>query len=282
MTPINLYDRTAFDISKVVTKKYSTSFYTASRLFDRETREAIFAIYGFVRVADEIVDTFDREDKAQLLENFESEYREAYKKGISLNPVLQSFQIAVKKYDIPQQYIDAFLKSMKLDLYKKEYQSVSEMEEYIHGSADVVGLMCLKVFTRGNQELFEALKFTAQRLGSAFQTVNFLRDLKNDLEELERSYFPAVNPSKFDEGSKNQIIQSIHQDFTEALKGIRKLPINARLPVYVAFKYYTSLLRKIERTHAREILSKRIRISNGRKTLLLAKAYVEHKMNILI
>lgn len=281
MTSIHLYNKTAFDISELVTKKYSTSFYTASRLFDKETREAIFAIYGFVRYADEIVDTFIHKDKNQLLEEFEADYKKAYENGISLNPVLQSFQMAVKKYDIPQKYIDAFLKSMKLDLYKKVYITEGEIEDYIHGSADVVGLMCLKVFTNGNKPLFDSLKQPAQKLGSAFQKVNFLRDLKNDLENLDRSYFPNINIQKFDETAKKLIIKDINKDFAEALEGIKKLPENARLPVYVAFKYYTSLLRKLEKTNAGEILNKRIRISNGRKTLLLAKAYLGHKLHLL-
>ena len=281
MTSISLYNKTAFDISELVTRKYSTSFYTASRLFDKETRQAIFAIYGFVRYADEIVDTFLNQDKDLLLTNFETAYMEAYQKGISLNPVLQSFQIAVKKYDIPKKYIDAFLKSMKLDLVKKEYISSEEMDDYIHGSADVVGLMCLKVFTNGDKKLFEELKYPAQKLGSAFQKVNFLRDLKDDLEELDRSYFPKLHSGPFDDAAKKQIIKNIHNDFTTALEGIKKLPGNSRLAVYVAYKYYSALLKKIQKTDPNAILSKRIRISNSRKLYLLSKAYLEHKLNVL-
>ncbi|MBN2615240.1 MAG: phytoene/squalene synthase family protein [Bacteroidales bacterium] len=281
MTSLSLFDHTAFEVSELVTKNYSTSFYKASRLFDKETRQGIFAIYGFVRFADEIVDTFDIDDQESLLKKFETDYLNAQHQGISLNPLLQSFQIAVNKYQIPYDLIEEFLNSMKQDLRKKQYGSKKEMDAYIYGSADVVGLMCLKVFSNGNEALYNELKQPAQKLGSAFQKVNFLRDLKNDLQILDRSYFPGVNSHTFDNKAKQKITEEIRLDFQEALKGIRKLPQNARLAVYVAYKYYSGLLRKIERTDAQLILRDRIRISNGYKSLLLGLAYVENKLNLL-
>ncbi|MBN2639693.1 MAG: phytoene/squalene synthase family protein [Bacteroidales bacterium] len=281
MTSVSLFDHTAFEVSELVTKNYSTSFYKASKLFDKETRQGIFAIYGFVRFADEIVDTFEIDDPEMLLKKFETDYLNAQHQGISLNPLLQSFQLAVKKYNIPYELIEEFVNSMKLDLRKKKYNSKEEIDNYIYGSADVVGLMCLKVFSKGNESLYNELKQPAQKLGSAFQKVNFLRDLKNDLQILDRSYFPGVNSATFDNSAKNRITKEIRQDFKEALQGIRKLPKNTRLAVYVAYKYYSGLLNKIERTDAKNILQQRVRISNGYKSYLLGKAYLENTFNII-
>ncbi|MFZ4455497.1 MAG: phytoene/squalene synthase family protein [Bacteroidales bacterium] len=271
---MDIYTNTAFSISENVTKHYSTSFYSATRFFDTESRKAIFSIYGFVRFADEIVDTFHEFDKATLLQKFENDYYDAMKQGISLNPVLHSFQITVKKYRITDDLVQAFLRSMKYDLEKTEYANRAEIDDYIFGSADVVGLMCLKVFCNGNDSEYHELKHSAMKLGSAFQKVNFLRDLKNDVENLGRCYFPNVGKSSFDERAKSLIIDEIQNDFDEAYKGIQQLPKNAKLPVLIAYTYYLALLHKIKRTPAERIMTERIRVSNFQKTLLIGNAYL--------
>jgi phytoene/squalene synthetase len=271
---MKLFEQTSFNISEQVTKSYSTSFYSATRFFDAESRQAIFSIYGFVRFADEIVDTFHQYDKATLLQKFENDYYDAIKQGISLNPVLHSFQITVKKYCITDDLVQAFLRSMKYDLEKTEYTNRAEIDDYIFGSADVVGLMCLKVFCNGNDCQFQELKHAAMKLGSAFQKVNFLRDLKNDVENLGRSYFPNLGKNSFDEHTKNLIIQEIQNDFDDAYKGIQQLPKNAKLPVLIAYTYYLELLHKIKQTPAERIMTDRIRVSNFQKTLLIGNAYL--------
>jgi 15-cis-phytoene synthase len=280
-TALNQYDKTCFRISEQVTRDFSTSFYAATRQFDRESRDAIFSIYGFVRFADEIVDSFHDFPKETLLIKFESDYYEALKLGISLNPILHSFQLTVKKYNIADAYVQAFLQSMKNDLSKTSYKSHSEMSDYIYGSADVVGLMCLKVFYNGDEQLFRELEESAAKLGSAFQKVNFLRDLKNDIENLDRHYFPDVNRQNFDESKKADLVRNIERDFAIALQGMKRLPFNAKLPVYVAYYYYLNLLKKIRRTPAPEIISKRIRISNLRKFLVLLKVRIMNLLNML-
>lgn len=241
----------------------------------------IYAIYGFVRFADEIVDTFHDYDKELLLDEFEKDLYNALERGISLNPILNSFQEVVHKHRIDTALIDHFMKSMRADLNKNEYQSIEEYEEYIYGSADVVGLMCLKVFVQGDQERFDELKGPAMKLGSAFQKVNFLRDLKDDTEHLHRSYFPHIQGDILDNRAKEQIINEINQDFQEAYAGILKLPIEAKFGVYTAFIYYKKLLRKLNVTKASEIRDKRIRISNPMKMLLLTKSFVNYKLNLL-
>lgn len=271
------YKNTTYKISEIVTKQYSTSFYAASRLFDKEIRSHIFNIYGFVRFADEIVDSFHNFDKEKLFAKFESDYTDAINTGISLNPILNAFQDTVKKFDIPQEYVQAFLSSMKFDLYKTTYSNKQEIDNYIYGSADVVGLMCLKVFCNGNEVLFNELKLNALKLGSAFQKVNFLRDLKNDTENLGRFYFPEILNQTFDENTKKTIIQDIENDFKIALAGIKKLPKNSELAVYIAFLYYSGLLKKIKNTKAKKIISQRIRISNFLKFSLLIKAIIKYK-----
>lgn len=278
---MNLYDKTCFQLSEQVTRNYSTSFYSASRLFGPEIRTAIFSIYGFVRYADEIVDTFHEFDKALLLNAFENDYYQAYNNGISLNPILQSFQLTVKKYNIPDEYIRTFLKSMRMDLEKKRYENHDEIREYIHGSADVVGLMCLKVFCIGNDMLFRELEEPAARLGSAFQKVNFLRDLKDDSENLDRSYFPGTDRHSFGEVEKQRIVEDIEYDFGMALQGIRKLPDNSKFAVTVAYFYYMSLLSKIKSTPATQIISRRIRVSNISKLNLMLKSLVITKLNLI-
>ena len=275
------YSKLSFEISEIVTREYSTSFYTASRIFDREIREGIFSIYGFVRLADEIVDSFHDYDKESLLNRFENDCYDALRQGISVNPVLHSFQKTVRKYHIPEEDISAFLTSMKKDLVKKCYDNQRDAQEYIYGSADIVGLMCLKIFCNGNGSLYDELAYPAMKLGSAFQKVNFLRDLKDDTEILGRYYFKYINLNGFDEAAKMQIIEGIEDDFREALKGLRRLPARSSTAVYVAYSYYLALLKKIKNSPAEEIMNKRIRISNFRKMLILMKSVIMVQLNII-
>ena len=277
-----LFDQVSNDFSKLVTKRYSTSFSLAVKMLSTNIRTDIYNIYGFVRFADEIVDTFHEYDKAQLLVNFEKDYYLSKELGISLNPILNSFQQTVSKYNIPDEMVQAFLKSMKADLFKTEYQTKAEYDEYIYGSADVVGLMCLKVFVNGNNEMYEELKDAAMRLGSAFQKVNFLRDLKDDFELLNRSYFPNVDLGQLNTVSKQLIIDEIEADFEYAYKnGILKLPVEAKFGVYMAYRYYTRLLVKLKAVPSEKIMDTRIRISNPMKINLLARSYVKYKLKII-
>jgi phytoene/squalene synthetase len=244
-------------------------------------RDAIYSIYGFVRFADEIVDSFHGYEKEDLINDFEKEYYKAFKAGISLNPILNSFQHTVKEYNITDDLIQAFLKSMKLDLIKSDYNSKAEYDDYIYGSADVVGLMCLKVFVKGNAVKYEQLKAEAMRLGSAFQKVNFLRDLKDDNLVLNRNYFPGVDLNSFDERAKAAIITEIQEDFKVAYQGIIKLPIEAKFGVYTAYVYYKKLLKKLENTPYHEIGNARIRVSNYTKAGLLAQSFVTYKLRLV-
>lgn len=275
-----LFDQVSVDCSKLVTKSYSTSFSMAVKMLAPSIRNAIYSIYGFVRFADEIVDSFHDYDKEQLINEFEKDYYKAFNDGISLNPIINSFQLTVKKYGINDELIQAFLTSMKQDLYKNDYSKV-EFDDYIYGSADVVGLMCLKVFVNGDIAQYNELKESAERLGSAFQKVNFLRDLKDDIEVLQRSYFPDVNMSNLDTVSKEMIIKEIEEDFRQAKKGIMRLPNEAKFGVYTAYVYYKRLLIKLKRTPSNKIMNTRIRVSNPRKVSLLAKSYVVFKLNLL-
>ena len=275
------YNETALNISRIVTQNYSTSFSIATRLFEKEMREAIYSIYGFVRFADEIVDTFHEYDKKYLLEKFETDYYDAVKQGISLNPILHSFQQAVKKYTIPDEHIQAFLTSMKYDLVKKQYIDKTETDKYIYGSADVVGLMCLKVFCKGDDKLYKRLEEPAMKLGSAFQKVNFLRDLKDDIEILDRTYFPNIQQDRFDEENKAIVIKDIENDFKSAYIGIKKLPKRSKLAVLLAYYYYKSLLKKIKNTPATRILESRIRISNAKKMYMLSKAMFIYNFGLI-
>ncbi len=276
-----LFDKASYSCSKLITNEYSTSFSLAVKMLSPLIRTDIYNIYGFVRFADEIVDSFHDYDKKYLLDKFENDYYEGLEHGVSLNPILNSFILTVKKYNIPDELVRAFLKSMRDDLHKMEYKTIEEYNEYIYGSADVVGLMCLKVFVNGNENLYNELKEPAMRLGSAFQKVNFLRDLKNDYEILNRTYFPHVNLNKLDKESKEMIIKEIESDFETAYKGIVLLPSEAKFGVYTAYKYYYKLLNKLKNTPSEDIIKKRIRVSNPVKAGLLAKSYVSLKLNLL-
>ncbi|MFT6756037.1 MAG: phytoene synthase [Urechidicola sp.] len=274
------FDEVSIKCSKIVTKQYSTSFSLAVKMLDKSIRNAIYSIYGFVRFSDEIVDSFHEYDKEALINDFEKDYYRALESRISLNPILNSFQHTVKEYEIDNDLIQAFLTSMKLDLKKSEYTD-TEYNEYIYGSADVVGLMCLKVFVKGNQEEYDSLEESAMKLGSAFQKVNFLRDLKDDYEELNRSYFPNIDVKNLNNESKKMIIKEIEEDFKNALIGIKKLPKDAKFGVYTAYIYYLSLLKKLKRTPAEEIIKTRIRISNTFKMLLLIKSFITYKAKLI-
>jgi len=277
----DLFDKISFDCSRNVTKSYSTSFSSAVKMLAPNIRQDIYNIYGFVRFADEIVDSFHDYNKEELFANFEKDLEMALQNKISLNPILNAFQYTVTKYEIPDELIAAFMKSMKLDLTKTEYKTESEYNEYIFGSADVVGLMCLKVFVNGDDSKYETLKDSAMRLGSAFQKVNFLRDLKADFEDLNRTYFPNTDLSKLDEVSKLKIIEEIEADFKAGYEGLIHLPIEAKFGVYTAYIYYKKLLSKLKSTPSAEIKNTRIRVSNYQKYGLFAKCYFTYKLNII-
>ena len=277
----SIFDKVSNDCSKLVIKRYSTSFYFSSSLLSKTIRQDIFNIYGFVRLADEIVDTFHEYPKQELLEDFEKELWRSVDNKISLNPIINSFQHTVNKYSIPKDLINSFLDSMKMDLEKKEYNSVEEYKKYIYGSADVVGLMCLKVFVKGSESSFSELSPFAISLGSAFQKVNFLRDLKDDSNVLNRVYFPNVDMNNFNEKSKKEIILEIEKDFENAVKGIVKLPKNSKFAVYIAYRYYNKLLKKLKRTSSENIVKKRIRIHNLQKFIVIARSYVKYQLNLI-
>ncbi len=277
----SIFDKVSNDCSKLVIKRYSTSFYFSSSLLSKTIRQDIFNIYGFVRLADEIVDTFHEYPKQELLEDFEKELWRSVDNKISLNPILNSFQHTVNKYSIPKDLINSFLDSMKMDLEKKEYNSVEEYKKYIYGSADVVGLMCLKVFVKGSESSFSELSPFAISLGSAFQKVNFLRDLRDDSNVLNRVYFPNVDMNNFNEKSKKEIILEIEKDFANAVKGIVKLPKNSKFAVYIAYRYYNKLLKKLKRTSSENIVKKRIRIHNLQKFIVIARSYVKYQLNLI-
>ncbi|MCD8449779.1 phytoene/squalene synthase family protein [Tenacibaculum dicentrarchi] len=277
-----LFDEVSYACSKLVTEKYSTSFSLATRMLSPSIRDAIYNIYGFVRFADEIVDSFHKYDKEDLLIRFENEYYLSKKAGISLNPILNSFVQTVNKYKITDDLIQAFLKSMKADLYKTEYTTEQQYKQYIYGSADVVGLMCLRVFVNGDEQKYHQLKDAAMRLGSAFQKVNFLRDLKDDFELLNRSYFPNINLKELNQTSKEIIIKDIEADFEYAYQnGILKLPVEAKFGVYMAYRYYKKLLKKLKATPSSKIMDTRIRVSDVMKINLLARSYVKYKLNLI-
>ena len=277
----SLFDNVSFKCSKLVTKSYSTSFSLAVNMLSPSIRDGIYSIYGFVRFADEIVDSFHEYDKENLINDFEKEYYKAIENKISLNPILNSFQNTVKQYNITDDLIQAFLKSMKLDLIKSNYNTQTEYEDYIYGSADVVGLMCLKVFVSGKEQKYDQLKTEAMRLGSAFQKVNFLRDLKDDNLVLNRNYFPGVDLKSFDENAKTAIIKEIEEDFRIAYQGIVKLPMEAKFGVYTAYIYYKKLLQKLKNTPYYEIGNSRIRVSNYTKAGLLAQSFVTYKLKLV-
>jgi phytoene/squalene synthetase len=277
----SLFDKISVDCSKIVTKTYSTSFSMATKMLDPSIRNHIYNIYGFVRFADEIVDSFHNYPKKLLLNRFEEDLYLSLNQKISLNPILNSFQHTVNKFEIDTNLIKAFMRSMRWDLDKKIYDNQDDYEKYIYGSADVVGLMCLKVFVKGNESQYNSLKSAAMSLGSAFQKVNFLRDLKDDYQELNRTYFPSVNFNHFDEVSKLNIIKEIELDFELALDGIFKLPVEAQFGVYTAYKYYRKLLKKLKKTPSVNIQKTRIRVPNYQKMTVFAGSYLKYRLNIL-
>lgn len=277
---IKLFDELSQHCSRVTTRKYSTSFSSAINLLHKDIRQPIYNIYGFVRLADEIVDSFHQHDKANLLQEFKLATFEAIQKGISVNPILHSFQITVNAYGIDHSLIESFFYSMEMDLDKRKYDR-SAYETYIYGSAEVVGLMCLFVFCEGDKTEYKVLKPYARSLGAAFQKVNFLRDLKADYEGLERVYFPECDFRNFTSKDKEAIEEDILKDFQNAFIGISKLPVKARFGVYVAYKYYFSLFCKIRRLHPRNIMNTRIRIPDFGKMLILAKAGIRSQFNLL-
>lgn len=275
-----LFNTTALECSKLITERYSTSFTLGIKTLDRKFHFPIYAIYGFVRYADEIVDTFHDYDKKTLLERFKHDTYQAIDEGISLNPVLQSFQLVVREYNIEHELIDAFLKSMEMDLYYQEYDATN-YNEYIYGSAEVVGLMCLRVFCEGNCDDFNQLCEPARKLGAAFQKVNFLRDLKSDYVERGRTYFPGVDLTDFSYEAKQRIETDIQHDFDEAYKGIMKLPRGARMGVYLAYIYYQTLFNKIKQLSASRIQNERVRVPNPQKIALLAQTYLKYQLNVI-
>ncbi len=276
-----IFDSVSYNCSKIVTETYSTSFSLATKMLATSIRADIYNIYGFVRFADEIVDTFHDYNKKQLFENFEKAMEDAIANKISLNPILNSFQYTYHKYDIPHHLVESFMKSMRMDLSKKKYNTYEEYQEYIYGSADVVGLMCLCVFVNGDKEKYEELRESAMALGSAFQKVNFLRDLKADYEVLERTYFPNTNLMELDEVSKKRIVDEIKADFAKGYSGIVKLPDQAKFGVYTAYKYYNKLLQKLQSTPPLEIKNSRIRVPNYQKFGLLAQSYFNYKLQLV-
>lgn len=275
-----LFDELAYKVSKTVTEKYSTSFSLGILALAPSIRPAIYAIYGYVRLADEIVDSFHDYDKSRLLQRLKTETCNALDENISLNPILQSFQETVNKFNIDKALIEQFLHSMEMDLQQIDYNS-DLYKEYILGSAEVVGLMCLHVFTENKKETFEMLKPYAMKLGAAFQKVNFLRDLRDDYHSLGRTYFPDIDMRVFNNKIKSQIENEIEEDFKNALIGIKKLPSSSRFGVYLAYKYYLSLFKKIKNTSAEKIMNQRIRIHNGQKISLAMSSYIQYKMAIL-
>lgn len=277
----SIFDSISRQCSQTVTNSYSTSFSVATKLLAPSIRQDIYNIYGFVRFADEIVDTFHDYNKKKLFNDFETEMYKAIEDKISLNPILNAFQETVHKYQIPSELYQAFMKSMRMDLHKSSYLTTEEYKTYIYGSADVVGLMCLKVFVKGDLKKYTELKHAAMKLGSAFQKVNFLRDLKTDYEDLNRSYFPHINLKQLDNTSKAKIIKEIEEDFSQALQGIAKLPVEAKLGVYTAYIYFLKLLRKLKTVPSPEIRKKRIRVPNYQKAGLLAKCYLSYRLNLI-
>jgi phytoene/squalene synthetase len=275
-----LFDHVSLDCSRITTRAYSTSFSIGIWCLGKELHDPIYSIYGFVRFADEIVDSFHDYDKKQLLERFKADTYCALDEKISLNPILNSFQAVVHKYSIDRELIHLFLRSMEMDLDQKQYNQ-DGFKEYILGSAEVVGLMCLRVFCNGNDELYQQLKDPAMSLGSAFQKVNFLRDLNADFEGMGRAYFPGFDGKEFNDQTKKQIEASIDADFQKGYAGIINLPRSSRFGVYVAYVYYLALFKKIKNTPSEKILKNRVRIRNRHKARLLAYSYFKHQLNIL-
>lgn len=280
MTSKALFDRVSLNVARLATHAYSTSFSIGIRCLEKPLRNPVYAIYGFVRFADEIVDTFHDFDKQELLNRFRVDTYHAIDEKISLNPVLNAFQNTVNQYKIDRELIDTFLHSMEMDLTNKHFEGES-FDRYILGSAEVVGLMCLRVFCAGNDAQYQELKPYAMKLGAAFQKINFLRDLAADFNGLGRTYFPGLQVTDFNEAAKKQIEQDIRADFDEALVGIRKLPRSSKLGVYVAYLYYRALFNKIESTPSEHVLKERIRIRNRHKLSILCFSFVKHRLNLI-
>ncbi|ASS50085.1 MAG: phytoene synthase [Candidatus Fluviicola riflensis] len=275
-----IFDNVGHEMSKLTTKRYSTSFSLGIRFLAKDLQKPIYAIYGFVRFADEIVDSFHDFNKEELFTDFTRQTYDALEQGISLNPILNSFQWVVNEYKIPKELITAFLQSMEMDLNNKAYHQ-RDYEDYIFGSAEVVGLMCLKVFVRGNEVEYERLKTPAMKLGSAFQKINFLRDIHSDFHVLGRMYFPGVDFNEFNMSVKQEIETDIICDFKTGYEGIKQLPKDARFGVYMAYIYYHKLFRKIQQTEAKIILNKRIRITDNKKYRLFLTSYLRHNFNLI-
>jgi len=274
-----LYDNLSNKVSKITTNEYSTSFSFSSKLLSKNIRPAIYSIYGLVRLADEIVDSFHGYDKKELLEKLKSEYDYSIKNKISLNPILNSFQKVYHKYNFEPHLVESFFKSMEMDLHKKNYTEKS-YNEYIYGSAEVVGLMCLKVFVKGDNKKYQDLKSSAMKLGAAFQKVNFLRDLKYDNDNLGRTYFPKINFNKINTDEKNEITKEINSDFDDALTGLKKLDKDSYLGVYVAYRYYKELLKKIDKMSINQIQNNRIRINNFKKASLMLNSAIRTNLSL--
>jgi len=277
---MELFDQTTYECSKLITQRYSTSFTLGIKTLDKKFHLPIYAIYGFVRYADEIVDTFYENDQAELLKRFKHDTYQAIEEQISLNPVLHSFQLVVNAYNIPLDLIEAFLHSMEMDLDDRTYDE-SQYSEYIYGSAEVVGLMCLKVFCEGDHAYYEELVPQARKLGAAFQKVNFIRDIKSDYEDRGRVYFPGVDFNDFTKSAKEMIEEDIQRDFDEALEGIKKLPKGAKMGVFLAYRYYLKLFKKIKACPPSRIKEERIRIPDMRKMVILMTSYVKHSLNTI-
>ncbi len=280
MNTVSLYDSVCSRVSRITTRAYSTSFSIGVLCLDREFRDPIYSIYGFVRFADEIVDTFHKHDKTELLKRFKEDTWRAIEDGISLNPILHSYQRTVRQYGIGRDLIESFLKSMEMDLNQKQYNPAG-FEAYVMGSAEVVGLMCLRVFSKGDESVYERLKPDAMKLGAAFQKVNFLRDLKADYVGLGRSYFPHLQMETLDESTKKEIEADIECDFQQGFRGIRQLPRGARLGVYVSYLYYYALFRKICELPFTDVMHRRVRVPNRRKLAILGYSFVKHQFNLI-
>ena len=276
---LSLYNQTCLECSSLITRRYSTSFSMGIRVFDKKYRSPIYAIYGFVRFADEIVDTFHDFPKKELLDKFRRDTFEAIESGISLNPVLHSFQNVVNKYNIENELIDAFLDSMEMDLNLNAYED-NLYQKYIYGSAEVVGLMCLRVFVNGDENMYKHLYASARSLGSAFQKINFLRDIKSDFDERGRVYFPGVDFRSFSLVDKLQIESDIKKDFDDALLGITQLPQGVRFGVYLAYKYYTKLFQKIKSASPTKVKEERIRVRDSRKVVLIFSSAFRLRFNL--
>ncbi|CAN5586954.1 phytoene/squalene synthase family protein [soil metagenome] len=280
MSQKSLFDKVCVKMSRLTTRSYSTSFSFGIVCLEKKLRNPIYAVYGFVRFADEIVDSFHDFDKKTLLNRFKDDTWKAIEEKISLNPILNSFQATVHQYNIDKELIDQFLYSMEMDLNEKHYNQ-EQFEKYILGSAEVVGLMCLKVFTNGNEDEYQRLKPSAMKLGSAFQKINFLRDLHADYSCMGRTYFPGLDLEKFDDLNKKKIEESIASDFHDGYEGVRQLPRGSRLGVYVAYLYYKALFRKIKKLPSEKVLESRVRIRNRHKLAILGYSFLKHQFNLI-